>query len=64
MNTQAKVIRADRSPMNRKQWCLELDCGHEVWITATREPRKLTHECPRCTDELKALAERSDENDL
>lgn len=35
---KTKVLRADRSPLNKKQWLCELACGHEQWVTATRKP--------------------------
>ncbi len=38
MGERRQVVRIDQSPMNAKRWCLELDCGHEVWITSTRRP--------------------------
>lgn len=46
-----KIERVDRSPMNPKRWCLELACGHEIWVTAARRPTHQTMECPHgCTD--------------
>lgn len=41
-----KVLRADRSPLNKKQWLCELECGHEQWVTSARKPSK-TH-CYEC----------------
>lgn len=41
------VVRVDRSPMNRKVWCYQLDCGHDVF----KEGRKLNKpemECDKC----------------
>jgi len=29
--TKKKVIRVDKSPLNPKRKCIELECGHEVW---------------------------------
>lgn len=41
------VVSVVRSPMNPKQWRLELACGHEVWWTARgRRPRDM--ECTVC----------------
>ena len=41
-----KVLRADRSPLNKKQWLCKLDCGHEQWVTSTRKPTKARcYEC-------------------
>ncbi len=43
----AQVLRIVQSPMNPARWCLELDCGHETWITATTCPTRKTHRCPQ-----------------
>jgi len=41
-----KVLRADKSPLNKKQWLCELECGHEQWVTSTRKPTKAhCYEC-------------------
>jgi hypothetical protein len=40
-----RVVRADRSPLNSKQWLVELECGHEGWVTATIVPKRI----PECT---------------
>ena len=37
---EKRVLRTDRSPMNAKRWCCELECGHEVWVTRDRAPKK------------------------
>lgn len=34
------VKRVDPSPLNGRRWCCELECGHEVWVTATRPPKR------------------------
>lgn len=44
------IVRVTPSPMNKRRWCLELDCGHEVWATANRKPRAAAAECSRCTN--------------
>lgn len=36
-----KIQRVDRSPMNPKVWCVQLECGHELWVY--KKPRK---DCP------------------
>ena len=44
---QRKVVRATRSPLNVKQWCLDLDCGHELWVSDKKAPKLVgCHECP------------------
>lgn len=40
-----KVVRVDQSPMNKKRWCIELECGHETWVTAARRPKRQTIIC-------------------
>jgi hypothetical protein len=35
------VTSADQSPMNARRWCCELSCGHEVWVTASRKPKRV-----------------------
>ena len=42
------VLRVDRSPLNERRWCLELKCGHEVWITSKREPQRKIIKCSAC----------------
>lgn len=46
--TRRDVIRATRSPMNAKRWCLSLTCGHETWVTATRQPKIKRVDCTGC----------------
>lgn len=41
------VIKA-RNPMNPLRWNCELDCGHEVWVTAKRAPKKATCSVKAC----------------
>lgn len=36
------------SPLNPLRWCLQLDCGHDTWVTAKRRPTRQTIRCPRC----------------
>lgn len=48
------IVRADRSPMNAKQWCCELECGHETWITQSRQPQVGKRvSCERCASASK-----------
>lgn len=51
-----RVVRVTRSPMNAKRWCLELDCGHEVWVSASRKPTAKTAPC----DKVRTLASDPD----
>ena len=45
MSKDAKVLRSTKSPMNGTRWCLDLDCGHEQWITSRRRPKMKTAIC-------------------
>ena len=42
------VVRATRSPLNAGRWSLDLNCGHEVWVTARRKPTRRFAPCERC----------------
>lgn len=56
---QRKVIRATRSPMNERRLCLDLECGHELWVSDKRAPKLVgCHECPTDPDspEQQAIA--------
>ena len=41
-----KVVKVDRSPMNPRIWYLELECGHEAWVTSVNRPTQRTIQCP------------------
>lgn len=43
-----KVVRVDKSPMNPKLKCVELECGHEIWVSRAPTVGKLI-ECETCT---------------
>ena len=43
-----EVVRITQSPLNRVRWCLDLACGHETWITATRRPKQRVAACLTC----------------
>lgn len=43
-----KVVRITQSPMNATRWCLELECGHDNWVTAKRRPTTQAVPCSRC----------------
>ena len=42
------VTRVTQSPLNTSRWCLDLACGHEVWMTANQKPRRKQATCARC----------------
>jgi len=44
------VVRVDRSPMNAKRWLLELECGHECWVTQACKPTPKQHACVQCVN--------------
>lgn len=49
-----KSVRATRSPMNPKQWCLDLECGHDLWLTSQRKPKVGARAlCPKCNEAAK-----------
>jgi len=50
-----RVVRTARSPMNNHQWCLELECGHDAWVTAKRQPRRTVFGCEKCRSTFKVV---------
>lgn len=42
------VERVDRSPMNKLQWCVALQCGHEAWVTRKARPTAKRMRCEEC----------------
>jgi hypothetical protein len=53
---KARVTRSHRSPLNKEQWNVELDCGHSGWVTSKRNPTGTKRECTRPHGELGPLA--------
>ncbi len=45
---ERKVLGVTRSPMNSKRWMLTLECGHEVWVTSSRQPIREFSKCHAC----------------
>ena len=43
-----KVVKVTQSPLNALRWCLQLDCGHEIWITSRKRPKRAREGCERC----------------
>lgn len=43
------VTAVRQSPLNAMRWNLELACGHEVWVSAKRKPKRKRQECHPCT---------------
>lgn len=51
------ILRVTQSPMNPKVWCVDLQCGHDVWVTG-RKPRKTAKiHCEKCTAFWKTVEE-------
>ena len=46
---ESEVLSAGRSPMNPKRYLLQLSCGHEKWITATKRPARKKATCTACS---------------
>ena len=44
-----KFSRVTRSPLNPVRWALDLECGHEVWVTSQRKPARKIAPCEACT---------------
>ena len=52
---KARIDRVTQSPMNEQRWCLDLDCGHRIWVTAKRRPTRKQIGCNDCTRKQTAL---------
>ena len=50
--SKRRVVRVLRSPMNPHRWCLELECCHDVWVTAKSSPRAYSLSKDHVTGEL------------
>ena len=44
------VRRVIQSPMNPLRWCLELDCGHDVYVTSKSRPKRKQVPCDKCAE--------------
>jgi len=53
---KSRVESVKQSPMNEGRWCLQLDCGHDEWVTAKRRPTRTTAPCSKCWMKLKEQA--------
>lgn len=51
---RVKVVDARQSPMNERRWCLELECGHDLWVTAEKKPERKNATCPHHSHEVVA----------
>lgn len=55
MIPKSRVESVKQSPMNPRRWCLQLDCGHDEWITAQRRPQRMQHRCSMCAARARAI---------
>jgi hypothetical protein len=46
-----QVTRVTQSPLNKLRWCLDLECGHDEWVTSKRRPTTKKYKCSRCPKE-------------
>lgn len=51
----SRIESVKQSPMNPLRWCLQLDCGHDEWVTSKTRPSRKTQRCGKCADKLKAM---------
>ena len=52
---KARIDRVTQSPMNEQCWCLDLDCGHRIWVTAKRRLTRKQIGCNDCARKQTAL---------
>lgn len=50
------VLRVLQSPLNPRQWCLELECGHDSWVMSASRPRRRFDHCYRCEEKKRRAA--------
>jgi len=55
----SRILAVKQSPMNALRWCLQLDCGHDQWVTAKRRPTRVSIKCDRCAEKLRDMKKRS-----
>ena len=48
-----KVTRITQSPISAVRWCLDLSCGHEMWITHKGRPKMRVVVCSEHVDKPK-----------
>lgn len=48
VNFIKNVVRIDRSPMNEKIWCIQLECNHDVFVTSKHKPSRKRMHCEKC----------------
>jgi hypothetical protein len=55
MMPPSKIQNVKQSPLNEKQWCCQLDCGHDQWVTSNRRPTRKTLVCDKCAARMKEM---------
>lgn len=50
--TPSRIESVKQSPMNPLRWCLQLDCGHDEWVTSNSRPARKTQRCSKCISNL------------
>jgi hypothetical protein len=53
----SRIVKATQSPMNARRWLVELECGHETWITSHVRPRRQVS-CDECRKVSQDIQER------
>lgn len=46
----SRIESVKQSPLNARRWCLQLDCGHDQWMTSARRPTRQTIRCAKCSE--------------
>lgn len=54
-----RVVRVKQSPLNVQRWNLDLECGHEVWVTSKSRPARKQATCPECVSAVRSTEEES-----
>lgn len=52
----SEIIRATQSPLNLQRWCVDLSCGHEMWITSKCRPKRNVS-CDECERERRRMVD-------
>ena len=56
----SQVVGSTQSPLNPRKWIVDLSCGHAVWITSARKPRRNV-QCVECWMERQPKAATREE---
>lgn len=61
---KSRVESVKQSPLNPRRWCLQLDCGHDEWVTANRRPQRIEQRCSKCLEHTRTAGRRRSEDHL